>query len=137
MKRDKNENLKKFSSGYQPKKNGRPKKYVNKIKEETGYTLIEIQDCIKQMLKFPIIELKKIGESSTAPALEVLVARGIHGDLRKSELRNLEALLSRSYGKPKEISDVKLEINPEKEYTDEELKEELKKRNLPVLDIEE
>jgi hypothetical protein len=96
-------------AGHNP--NGRPKKYVTQVTEATGYKLSQIQDCIKSMLTMNLVELKKVGESSAAPALEVLIARGINGDLKRGELKNLETLLGRSFGKPKEQVDIEANIN--------------------------
>jgi len=78
---------------------GRPKKYLSIVKE-AGYKLSEIQTVISDLLRLSTKDLKTIAESEDVPALEKLIARGIYGDLRKSELKNLDVLLNRGYGKP-------------------------------------
>lgn len=78
---------------------GRPKKYLSIVKE-AGYKLSEIQTVISDLLRLSTKDLKTIAESEDVPALEKLIARGIYGDLRKSELKNLDLLLNRGYGKP-------------------------------------
>lgn len=78
---------------------GRPKKYSTILKEQ-GYKLTEIQTVIGDLLRLSTKKLKKIAESERVPALEKLIARGIYGDLRKAELKNLDLLLNRGYGKP-------------------------------------
>lgn len=78
---------------------GRPKKYLSIVKE-AGYKLSEIQTVISELLRLSTKDLKTIAESEDVPALEKLIARGIYGDLRKSELKNLDLLLNRGYGKP-------------------------------------
>jgi hypothetical protein len=78
---------------------GRPKKYLSIVKE-AGYKLSEIQTVIGDLLRLSTKDLKTIAESEDVPALEKLIARGIYGDLRKAELKNLDLLLNRGYGKP-------------------------------------
>lgn len=91
----------KLNSGNVPKDKitGRPKKYLSIVKE-AGYKLSEIQTVIGDLLRLSTKDLKTIAESEDVPALEKLIARGIYGDLRKSELKNLDLLLNRGYGKP-------------------------------------
>jgi hypothetical protein len=126
-KRDKNENLKKFSSTNQPPKNGRPKKFINRVSEETGYKKSQITDCMLQFLKLPLDRLKQIsGDTSQTPSLETLIARAIYGDCKRNEMKNLSQIMDRSFGKPTEFIESKAEIKstqtililPEKEIID-------------------
>lgn len=99
---DRTENLKPFQKGQSGNKNGRPKKYLTSVTDKTGYANSEIQDCIKSMLKMSMSEIKQIQKDDSIPVLEKIIASGIVSDCQKGELRNLETLMNRSYGKVKE-----------------------------------
>jgi hypothetical protein len=93
-------------------------------------------------------EISEIQKSKDAPILEKLLAAGIQSDLQKGELRNLESILNRSYGKPKEQIEIEDNKNPygfhpsilaaaiilnernQKELTKEELEIELKESGI-------
>jgi hypothetical protein len=84
------------------------------------------------MLKMTIGEISEIQKSKDAPILEKLLAAGIQSDLQKGELRNLESILNRSYGKPKEQIEMIEQVDKYKELSIEELEVELIKRGLPT-----
>lgn len=102
---------KQFSSTNQPQNNGRPKKFITTVTEATGYKKSQVNDCYLTMLKLPMLELKRIADDPKTPSLEVLVARGIHGDAKRGELKNLESMLNRAIGKPVENIEVDGNIN--------------------------
>lgn len=101
-----------FKKGQSGNPSGRAKKYITTITDRTGYRNSEIQDCMKSMLKMTIGEISDIQKSKDAPILEKLLAAGIQNDLQKGELRNLESILNRSYGKPKEQIEIDDNTNP-------------------------
>lgn len=111
-------------SGFKPGQSGNPSgrapKYITTVTDRTGYRNSEIQDCMKSMLRMTVDEISEIQNSKTAPILEKLLAAGIQSDLQKGELRNLESILNRSYGKPKEFVEVE-QVDMYKELTQEEL----------------
>ncbi|MBK8396218.1 MAG: hypothetical protein IPL26_13415 [Leptospiraceae bacterium] len=91
-----------FQKGKSGNPTGRAKKYITTVTDKTGYRNSEIQDCIKSMLRMTIDEISEIQKSKDAPVLEKIIASGIQSDIGKGELKNLETLMNRSYGKPKE-----------------------------------
>ena len=137
-----------FKKGQSGNPSGRAKKYITTITDRTGYRNSEIADCMKSMLKMTIGEISEIQKSKDAPILEKLLAAGIQSDLQKGELRNLESILNRSYGKPKEQIEIEDNKNPygfhpsilaaaiilnernQKELTKEELEIELKESGI-------
>lgn len=131
-KRDKNENLKPFTSTHQPNNNGRPKKFITAVTEATGYKKSQVNDCYLTMLKLPMLELKRIADDPKTPSLEVLVARGIHGDAKRGELKNLESMLNRAIGKPIDKTEHSGEIQVDiyQNLSKAELKKELDKLGL-------
>lgn len=98
------QNLKKFSSEYQPEKNGRPRKWISELKE-SGYKSSEVNDCILVMLSMTLEELADVYKNPKATILEKTVANALKRSLEKGSLYSLETLLSRAVGKPKESVD--------------------------------
>ena len=138
---------KKFTKGKSGNPKGRAKKYITTVTDRTGYKNSEIQDCIKSMLRMTTPEIKQIIKDDTTPVLEKIIASGIQSDIENGELRNLETLMNRSYGKPKESIELdasgNLGLTPELEaavkilqernlqsLTKDELKKELDMRGL-------
>jgi len=121
-----------FKPGQSGNPKGRAPKYITTITDKTGYRNSEIADCMKSMLKMTIGEISEIQKSKDAPILEKLLAAGIQSDLQKGELRNLESILNRSYGKPKEQIEMIEQVDKYKELSIEELEVELIKRGLPT-----
>jgi hypothetical protein len=116
-----------FKPGQSGNPNGRAPKYITTVTDKTGYRNSEIQDCMKSMLRMTLDEISEIQNSKDTPILEKLLAAGIQSDLQKGELRNLESILNRSYGKPKEFVEVE-QVDKHKELTKEEIEIEGVKR---------
>jgi hypothetical protein len=98
------QNLKKFTSEYQPEKNGRPRKWISELKDN-GYKSSEVNDCILVMLSMTIEELADVYKNPKATILEKTVANALKRSLEKGSLYSIETLLSRAVGKPKESVD--------------------------------
>lgn len=116
-----------FKPGQSGNPNGRAPKYITTVTDKTGYRNSEIQDCMKSMLRMTLDEISEIQNSKDTPILEKLLAAGIQSDLQKGELRNLESILNRSYGKPKEFVEME-QVDKHKELTKEEIEIEGVKR---------
>jgi hypothetical protein len=85
--------------------NGRPKKYVTLLKE-SGYKLAQINDTIQVMMSMTIDELKDVYDNKNSTILEKTIANAMVKSLQKGSLYSIDTLLTRVYGKPKEISTV-------------------------------
>jgi len=101
-----------FKPGQSGNPKGRAPKYITTITDRTGYRNSEIADCMKSMLKMNQKEISEIQKSESTPILENLVASAIIGDIQKMELRNLDSILNRCYGKPKEQIEIDDNTNP-------------------------
>lgn len=88
--------------------NGRPKKYTTLLKEH-GYKLSEIEDTIKVMLTMTPQDLKGVWDNPVATILEKTIANALIKSLGKGSLYSIETLLSRSFGKPRETTDVQID----------------------------
>jgi len=91
--------------------NGRPKKYVTSLVEQ-GYKLSEINDTIQNILGMNVEELKDVWDDANATVLEKTVANALRRGIEKGSLYNLETLLSRVYGQPKQAIEHDLTIQP-------------------------
>ena len=126
-----------FKPGQSGNPNGRAPKYITTVTDKTGYKNSEIADCMKSILKMNKAEISQIIQSESTPILENLVASAILGDIQKMELRNLDSILNRCYGKPKDSIDMEVDLKtgltPELEMAAKILHE----RNLQTLTKEE
>jgi hypothetical protein len=98
-------NSKPFKKGQSGNPNGRPKKYLSKIIDESGYKESEIRDCIKQILTQKESRIIEISSDDETPILEKLICKGILSDFENGSMNNIELVLNRTYGKPKETID--------------------------------
>ena len=83
---------------------GRPKKLVTQLKE-IGYQKSQVEDTINAMLTMSRKELEKIDKSEEYTILERIIAGTLLKSHDKNSLFNLDLLLNRSQGKPKETID--------------------------------
>ena len=97
-------NLKPFSSEYQPSKNGRPKKIVTQLKD-IGYSKDDINQTFMNMTAMSRKELEHIDKSEDYTILERIIAGVLLKSHDKNSLFNLEMLITRVHGKPKETVD--------------------------------
>lgn len=97
--------LKPYPKGVSGNPNGRPKKVVLALKKD-GYNLHEINDTIQMMVGLSVEELKKVFENPKATILEKTIAAALRKGVEKGSLENIETLLNRLYGKPKEKMDI-------------------------------
>lgn len=95
---------------------GRPRKYINELKG-TGYSLIEINDCIQVLMSMTLEELAKVYENPNGTILEKTICKAMIKSLEKGSLFSLETLLTRVYGKPKEIAQVQTDSVVEVVFT--------------------
>lgn len=93
-----------FSSERQPEGVGRPRKWVSTLRDK-GYKLSEVNDAIQVLIQMSKQELEDISEDETCAIIERIVARALIASHEKKSLYNIETLLTRVYGKPKEISE--------------------------------
>jgi hypothetical protein len=87
-----------------PNPNGRPKKMLSLLKD-IGYTKTQVEDTILTMLTMKRKELEQIDKNEEFTILERIIAGTLVKSHDKNSLFNLELLLTRSQGKPKETID--------------------------------
>lgn len=87
-----------------PNPNGRPKKMLSQLKD-IGYTKSQVEDTILTMLTMTRKELERIDKQDDCTILERIIAGTLVKSHDKNSLYNLEMLLTRSQGKPKETID--------------------------------
>lgn len=104
----------KWQSGQpSPNPTGRPKKLLSQLKE-IGYTKSQVEDTMLSMLTMTRKELEKIDKGDEFTILERIIAGTLVKSHDKNSLFNLEILLTRSQGKPRETIDQTIRT---KDYT--------------------
>lgn len=95
----------KFKQGESGNPNGRPRKYVSLLTQQ-GYKLSEINDTLMALLSMDLNELKEVFENPKATVLEKAVAGAIRKSIEKGSLHNIETIITRAMGKPKEQTEI-------------------------------
>lgn len=98
------EGAKPFEPGQSGNPFGRPKKYVSMLRQQ-GYKLAEVNDCIQVLMSMGEKELATVLENDEATVLEKTIAKAMIKSLEKGSLYSAETLLTRVFGKPKELSE--------------------------------
>lgn len=100
------ENLKPFQKGEDERRHmqGRPQKLITQMKE-IGYTKTQVEETMLSMLSLSRKELEKIDKGDEYTIMERTIAGALLKGHDKNSLFNLEMLLTRSQGKPKETID--------------------------------
>ena len=99
--------MNRFVSGESGNLNGRPKKWVSKLRE-AGYKLSEVNDAIQVLMQMDEKELEAAIINPDCTVLELTVAKAIKKSMKRGSLYSIETLLSRVYGKPKETKDERI-----------------------------
>jgi hypothetical protein len=104
------QNLKPFQKGGDERINlqGRPQKLITQMKE-IGYTKTQVEETMLSMLSLSRKELEKIDRGDEYTIMERTIAGALLKGHDKNSLFNLEMLLTRSQGKPKETIDQTIE----------------------------
>jgi len=112
---DGRDNLKHWKPGESGNPAGRPKKIIKRLEEAVGikfnleltktdkYQIIEW--CLERNLK----ELKDLVNDPQSPIFLVNIATAIIGDIKKGQLKTVELIFDRVFGKPDQRTNVKLE----------------------------
>lgn len=105
-------NLKPFVPGEDARRNtkGRPRKLVLQSKE-IGYSADDVRATLETLAAMTLDELKQVFENPNSTALEVLVASVIRKGVSKGSFFNMEMILTRAQGKPKETVDANITGN--------------------------
>jgi hypothetical protein len=99
-----------FAKGQSGNPAGRPKKFVTLLKDQ-GYRQSEIAETYLSLLSCNVHELKEVYNNANATVLEKTIAGALHKGITNKSLYNLELILSRAIGKPRETAEIKQEIN--------------------------
>jgi predicted xylose isomerase-like sugar epimerase len=117
------ENLKHFAKGNNANPNGRPKRQFT-LAKELGFTKDDINNCYKLYIAKTQQELDDILKDKEISVLEVIIIKAIKNDISEGKMENIEKILNRAIGTPKnEITQTNL--NVEVEQVTEEMQNEL------------
>jgi hypothetical protein len=90
-----------FKKGEVANPTGRPKKWISKLKDK-GYKKSEIVDAINVLITMDEEELTEVSLSKDVTVMEKIVSLALLESIRKKTLYNVETLLTRIYGQPKQ-----------------------------------
>lgn len=96
-----------FEKGKSGNPGGKRRKFLSHLKSE-GYKLHEIHAAMCTLLGMTPRELSEVEKEPVATVLEVTVAKALLHAQKHGTLRDLETLLSRVFGKPREQLSVDL-----------------------------
>lgn len=85
---------------------GRPRKWVSELRE-SGYSISQVNDAIQVLIQMSKEELRIVDTDPDGPMLDRIVARALLASYEKKSLYNIETLLTRVFGKPKELTESK------------------------------
>ncbi len=101
----------KWKKGQSGNPKGRPKKVVSKFVER-GYKIVEVNDTLQALMALELNEIKQVYQDEKATVLERIVAKALFEALKKGDLKNVETLLSRVFGQPKQSVDATISAQP-------------------------
>ena len=103
-----------FKPGESGNPNGRPRKWVSTLGAQ-GYKKSEIVDAIEVLCSMSMEELQKVSDNEDNTILERTVAKALILGNTKGSLYNLETLITRVHGQPKQdieqTTNIKGDIN--------------------------
>jgi Glu-tRNA(Gln) amidotransferase subunit E-like FAD-binding protein len=102
---------------------GRPKRTFTQAKEY-GFSKDDVTNCYKLYISKTVEELQEIAKDKEISILETIVIKSLITDLKEGKMDNIEKILNRAVGTPKnEITQTNL--NVEVEQVTEEMQNEL------------
>lgn len=105
------ENLKPFSSAYQPKNNGRKPSKLKKYIKDNNISIIDVRLMMKEVLSMDEDKLRDKLADKKVPMMIRLFVRVFLEDFKKGSLYNWEKMADRIYGKSTEHIDMQGEMN--------------------------
>jgi hypothetical protein len=102
--------LVKFQKGQSGNPLGSPRKIVTALRE-LGYKECQVRDTMIVLLALTEDELKKVLANKDSTILEKTVAGALLKGAQNKSLFNIELVMSRLFGRPRESQEIKAEVN--------------------------
>ena len=130
--------LKKFSSDYQPKKNGRKPSKLKKYIKENNLSAVDIKLILGKFYDLPKEKLFELVKDDSTPILISGIASGLLQDMKRGTTYTIQWLIDRGYGKAIERIEVESRSEDITDLSHEaraaEIDKLLAKRNLKIED---
>ncbi len=106
-----NQNLKSWPKGTSGNPNGRPKKITSRL-ISLGYSKGEIDDTINNILAMNEHQLNLLLADPDLTTLETIIVKAVQRSIKYGSLYNLDTLLNRVYGLPKQEATLEVQVQP-------------------------
>ena len=108
------ENLKKgkrFSSDYQPEKNGRPKNVFSHLHGLYEVSRADIEALLTELTCLSKIELQSVAHDPNTPAVRAIIAASLLRDAKAGSTYSVDFLFDRLFGKAVQKTEQNISIN--------------------------
>ena len=106
---------KKFSSEYQPEKNGRPKNVFRHLVGQYDISREDIEALLTELSSLSKTELQSVSNDPNTPAVRAIIASALLRDNKNGSTYSVEFLFDRLFGRAVQKTESVVSINTEDE----------------------
>lgn len=114
---------KRFSSEYQPEKNGRPKNVFRYLVGQYAISREDIEALLMELSSLSKSDLQRVKTDPNTPAVRAIIASALLRDNKNGSIYSVEFLLDRLFGRAVQKMETVVNINTDDEKVQQVLKE--------------